>query len=97
MIVTYINTLTNKIFKILPLTEECNPYLLDYLDSIHIELVGGLSTFPKLKTIDEYIVLVNTIEYFKNNKLTHKQYKREIFKMIDCIAKLKDIVGDKYD
>jgi len=86
----FLNMLINLVYKILPLKEEQNPYLNDYLDSLIIQLKGALDTYPYLKTNTQYISIINTVQYFYNNDFTVKQCKREVFK---CIKTIKQIKG----
>ena len=92
MVDDFLDGLVGKVYKILPLSESDNSYLNDYLDSLLIQLNGAFATYPVLSKSDKYVSIVNTINFFSNNKISHKQCKREVFKCIDIIGKLKSEV-----
>ena len=48
MISKFLNGLVGAIYKILPLKEDENSYLSDYLDSLVVQLKGALETYPEL-------------------------------------------------
>lgn len=81
----YIKSLVGKFYKIIPMKEENNKNLNVYLDSLSIELSGGLYTFGILKESSQYTTLRNIINYFINNEYTFSQCKREVFKAIEII------------
>lgn len=89
MVNDFLDGLVGKIYKILPLKEEDNFYLSDYLDSLLIQLSGAFDMYPMLSKNDDYISIVNTVYYFSKNRFTQKQCKREVFRCIDIIEKLK--------
>lgn len=90
--IEYLTGLKNAVFKILPLKEEENEGLQDYLDSLFIRVTGALTTFPELRGNLKYISVVNTIAYFKDNTYTFKQCRREI---LNCCNILKGLVEDE--
>ena len=65
-ITIFLDSLTNKIFKILPLKEQNNDYLFSHLNSLQIELIGALVTFPELKKNTNYLSIIDDI-YTKEN------------------------------
>ena len=89
ILLSFINSLTDKTFKILPLYEEKNIFLFEHLDSLRVDLLGGTETFTVLESNQKYITLINIIQYMLNNEFTHKQCKREVFKMISIINSIK--------
>lgn len=89
MINDFLENIIGGIYKILPLKEESNPYLAEYLDSFLIQLNGAIKTYPTLSSNSKYIAVVNTIQYFCYNDFTEKQCKREVFKCIENIKKIQ--------
>lgn len=81
----YFNYLINCIYKILPLKEEENDGLNDYIDGVLIQLYGSLHAYPDLNHNQKYLSIINTLEYLKNNGYTVKQCKREVFRCINIL------------
>jgi hypothetical protein len=89
MIHNFLDGLIGSIYKILPLKEENNSYLDDYLDSLAIQLTGALETYPELSTNTKYISIVNSIQFFRKNEFSLKQCRREVFKCIESVKKIQ--------
>lgn len=89
-----INLLISKIFKILPLKEQGNPKLPEYIDSVSIQLKGALETCMDLadnvQYNRKYIEVLNTINYLKHNDFSVKQCKREIFKCLSILDSIRE-------
>lgn len=85
----FIDHLGNSIFKILPLREESNAGLQEYIDSLLFQLNGALVTYPTLSENIDYISIVNIVGYLKGNDYSIKQCKREVFKCLHIIDKIK--------
>lgn len=97
-ILCFLDSLINKIFKILPLKEQNNDFLFSYLNSLQIELIGALITFPKLKNSSNYLSIINTVNFLGDNTFSSQQCKREVFKIInETLPKVKKEVGDDID
>lgn len=92
MVHEFLNGLTGSVYKILPLKEDENPFLSEYLDSLVIQLKGAEETYPELSSNVKYIYIVNIIQYFCNNPFTVKQCKREVFKCIRNIDRIQEEV-----
>ncbi len=92
MVNDFLNNIIGCVYKVLPLKEEQNSYLPEYIDSLLIQLKGALVTYPSLSSNTKYIAIINSIQYFSNNEFTNKQCKREIFKCIDNIKKIQSEV-----
>lgn len=92
--ILFFKNIIGKIFKILPLKEENNIGFYDYVDSILIQLIGAKSTFLELENNQDFLSVINIIQYIKNNKCSNKQCKREIFKCLNIIQKLIKEQGD---
>jgi hypothetical protein len=89
----YLKCLIGKIYKILPMYEQNDTNLKKYLESFQIEIIGNIDLINKLKYDGNFLVLLGTLEYFVNNEIDKNNgkeiYKREIFKCIDIIKKIK--------
>lgn len=80
--------MVGKIFKILPLKEENNVGFNDYVDSILVQLIGATNTFDELSNNQNFLMIINIIQYINNNECSIKQCKREIFKCLEIIQKI---------
>lgn len=89
MVLDFLKGLIGAIYKILPLKEENNSYLDDYLDSLTIQLTGALETYPELSSNTKYISIINSIQYFRKNEFNVKQCRREVFKCIENVKKIQ--------
>jgi len=90
MVSKYLRSAVNKVFKILPLKEESNEGLSEYIDSLIIQLVGAMETYPELKVSQEYLSVVNSIYYFQKNVFSTKQCRREVFKSTATLSDLAE-------
>ena len=86
--ILFLNNMVGKIFKILPLKEENNLGFNDYVDSILVQLVGATKTFEELENNQDFLTVINIIQYINNNECSNKQCKREVFKCLDIIQKM---------
>jgi len=90
-LITYLNSVVNSVFKILPLYEEDNVGIETYVESLLFELYG-LDKVVDVKNSYEYISLLSTLESVKV-EVTRKEskksvVKREIFKCINIIKNM---------
>lgn len=88
----FLNSLTGKIFKILPLKEKNDGgyavHFEDYLDSLLMEIIGACDTFSELGKSTEFLAVINTMQYISQNEVSVKVCKREVFKMIGLVNKI---------
>lgn len=94
---TFFEFITGKIFKILPLREDENESIYEYLDSLRIEMTGAIETFPELHDNYEFMTLVNTINYLIGNEFDISTCKREVFKMLKTVNLLQMKAGGDKD
>ena len=96
MLKAYLQSLTGRIFKILPMREQQeqgdNLYLDLYLESLSLEMHGACETFPCLRACPDYIMLLNTVNGLcADTSLPF--LKREVFKMLSAIDEIRDEYG----
>lgn len=84
----YFNFLIGRVWKILPMTEECDINLKLYMESLQRELIGNMNLIEDLKYDGYFIMLLNKIEFLINEKYEHDICRREIFECIDIIKKI---------
>lgn len=97
----YLSSLTAKIYKLLPMREDAENgievYLDKYIESLTIEMVGALETYPVLRENDRYISIVNTAQYMAHNEIKRNSWRRETFKMLHTLDCLKSMFGGDSD
>ena len=96
----YFKFLIGRVWKILPMTEEENIHLKDYMESLQRELIGNMNLVESLKYDGYFITLLNKIEFLINEKCEHKVLRKEVFECVDLINKLQSKYfneGDTYD
>lgn len=96
MLKAYLQSLTGRIFKILPMREQQERgddlYLDLYLESLSLEMHGACETFPCLRECPGYIMLLNTVNGLcADTPLPF--LKREVFKMLSAIDEIRDEYG----
>lgn len=91
----YLIDLKNRIFKILPLYEEENECLTEYIDSVCFELYGLRRLIGDLPHSIWYIKSLATLEQMKiesNSFGQNKKMKKEIFKVLNTIDNQIDVL-----
>ena len=96
-IVSYLDAITGRVFKILPMKEQelrgFDVYLRDYLSSLAIEMVGASTTFACLGLDSDYIAVVNTVNGLASADNDVIQIKREVFKALNLLNKIAERFG----
>lgn len=85
----FLNSLTNKIFKIIPLKQEKNPYLNDYIDSLLREINGASLNIVSLNNNQYFISVMNTLKYLSVNECDFSICRKEVFKSLNNLDKVK--------
>lgn len=89
MIENYLSTLVNQFFKILPIRENNEPSLTDFMKSLQRELLGFGSLMESIEYDSSYISLVSILQYLIDNECEVSTVKQEVFKAISLCKKLK--------
>lgn len=84
----FLVNMIGSVFKVLPLYESNSETLSEYVESLYIQLVGGQETYKELKTNQEYVSIINVIQFFKTNEYNKKTCKREILKCVNLLEKI---------
>lgn len=85
----YFNFLIGRVWKILPMSEENNQHLQEYMEGLQRELIGNMNLVEDLKHDGYFIVLLNKIEYLINEEYTHEVCRKEVFECISIIEKIQ--------
>ncbi len=93
----FIKYITNEIYKMLVLKEreDCgeNVYLEDYISNLFVEINGACVWSEWLRCHKDYVVVTSIMAYLSTNALEYKQYRREIFKMLNLLNKMEKETG----
>lgn len=87
----YLEHLTGKVFKILPLKEENCSTLKDYLDGLVVEMSGVYSVCDNLVNNPKFLGAIGSIAYLRDNEFDKTLCKREVFKVLSVIGKIKEV------
>lgn len=94
MVKRYLQGTVDKVFKILPLYEENNPTLKEYINSLIIELKGFVAVYGSVG-IEEYITVIATLQGLQSiidSKGNQPVVKREVFKSIEMVNKISNLL-----
>ncbi len=89
----YLIDMKDMVFKILPLFEENNPYVYEYVDSVIFEIVGlkkEIITLPHKIWYVRVLAILRAIESSEFSSDDTKKIKKEVFKMLNAIDKQID-------
>ena len=92
MVDNYLQWLVNQFFKILPLKEDGEPSLNEFMKSLQVELMGHKSLMRYLKDDSMYMTLLSILQYLIDNNCDDFDtavVKREVFKAISICKKLR--------
>lgn len=85
-VISYLDKLTNRVFKIIPMSEEKSTTLERYIESIVRELFGN----SKVVFEDELLAIVGTLKGIDFDN--HSKLRSDIFKVLDIIDRTKERV-----
>jgi hypothetical protein len=85
-VISYLDKLTNRVFKVIPMSEEKSTTLEKYVDSIVRELFGN----SQIVFQDELLAIVGTLKGLDYR--SHSKLRSDIFKVIEIISRTKDRV-----
>lgn len=98
---TYLDSLTGKIYKLIPMRDDkesgVEVFLEKYLDSLIIELMGAMDTYPDLGCNEQYISIVNTVQYMAHHNIDRAVWRREAFKMLNTLSRVRSKFGGGQD
>ena len=90
----YLKSLVNRFFKILPLKEEGEDTLQEYMESLLMELLGFRKLSQAVENDNDFVTLVSILQYLVDNPdVEIRRVKREVFRAISICNKLSAIYG----
>lgn len=98
IIFSYLETLKNRLFKIIPLFEENNEGIYKYIDSLLFELYGMIYVVEGFEDNSMFLSLIATLESLLDESLVAEYniplIRREVFKCLSIIKKIQQKVGE---
>lgn len=86
----YLRRLVDLFFKILPMRENEEPSLLEYIRSLQVELIGCSELIEVLKYDAQFLTLLGILQYLHDHSESSVEvYRREVFKAISICNSLK--------
>lgn len=96
----YFERMIGRLYKILPLKQDCEETLPSYIDSLLLQMTG-VDIVANLSDQPYYLSILGVVAYLKDNILSCDHYcvKKQIFGAIKMCQKLMDIYkgGDACD
>lgn len=76
---TYLTSLRNKVFKLLPMREAYDKgnenHLEEYLENLCANCTGAFSCYPELADVREIVEVYNNIAFLKNNEVKFAKWR----------------------
>lgn len=91
-LVTYVDGLVSKVFKVLPMKEENSPTLHLYLKSLLYELTSAKDLVEELKLNQDFVTLLIILQGLLSEDELQK-YKSDVFRAISTIKRIKSSLG----
>lgn len=90
----YMKRLISCFFKILPMWEDHEPTLFDYMEALRNELLGCGDLIQALNYDPMFLSILSVLQYLINTpECSSSQVRREIFYVISLCNKLKAMYG----
>ena len=93
----FLASLTGKIYKLIPMRDDVESgaevFLDKYLDSLLIEMMGAMDTYPVIGMDEQYISIVNTAQYMAKHSIPRDVWRRESFKMLNTLDRVRAKYG----
>ena len=89
MVDKYLDRLVNQFFKILPIKENGEPSLYEFMKSLQAELLGFKGLMDQIGNDSMYLTLLSILQFLIENECEIPVVKREVFKAISICKKLR--------
>lgn len=93
----YLSRLVDKLFKIIPLKEVHSPTIETYIEDLIFELNGNNNVFVETGYNPKLIDIISILEAIKNEDMSHKEYRRSVFKCISITEQLQEYMSGVID
>lgn len=84
----YLKSLIGQFYKILPIKENDESTLVDYMSSLQRELIGCKSLIIALNYDELYLRLISILQFLIDNNCTVRIVRSEVFKAINLCKQL---------
>jgi hypothetical protein len=88
----YVNGMTAKLFKMIPMKEQRTSSLTKYIESTLREFVGQKELVEHFKHNNEFLTILGVMESLINQE-DFGAFRSDVFKMINLIERLKTSLG----
>lgn len=89
MVSNYLDALVDRFYKILPMTENGEATLKQYLESLLREMLGARELVDFIRDDDRFLTLLATVQYFIDNDTEVSVVRTDVFRSIGILKKLK--------
>ncbi len=89
VLVNHIGYLINKFYKILPLKENNEPTILQYMEGLQREMLGCKSLMPVLEKKGQYLSVVSILQYMIDNDCDVQVVRSDVFKILNILKNMK--------
>lgn len=89
----YMARLVDKLFKIIPLKEAHSPTVDTYIEDLIFEISGNKEIFAETEYNPKLVDIICTLEAIKNEEMSHKEYRRSVFKCITITEQLREYMS----
>ena len=91
---SYLCKLIDRIYKIIPLKEECSDSIETYVDGLIAEILGNSELINSIDYDARVMIIVSTLRSVVKCD-EHSKYRKNVFKCIRYIEQLKDTVSEE--
>lgn len=88
VVISSLERLKGKVYKILPMREEKCITLNEYIESLIRELVNTESLIVSLQFEGELLSLISTLEGLTDSTIDFQTFRSDVFKSLDIIKKM---------
>lgn len=92
---SYIECLVNKVYKILPLRENNEPTLQQYMKSLQRELLGCQSLLPSIEQNQQFFTILSIIQNLIDHECAVPIVKSDVFKAINLLKRIQRECGSR--
>jgi flagellin-specific chaperone FliS len=92
LLITYVNGMIAKVYKMLPMKQTEAKTLANYMESTLREFIGQKELVYELRENEEFQAILGILENLLNQD-DFKKFRSDIFKVINLIEKLKSKLG----
>lgn len=92
MLVTYVNGMISKVWKMMPMKESKTETLTKYIESILREFIGQKELVNELRENEEFQTILGILENLLNQD-DFTKFRSDVFKVINLIDRIKVQLG----